>query len=69
MSRTKFAAWFKEQFPHFTGRHGDDIPTARREVAEARIALAKAEARLRDAEDAALANDAALKAWVARRLR
>ena len=69
MSRTKFAAWFTEQFPHFANRHGDDIPTARREVAEARIALAKAEARLRDAEDAQLAQDAALKAWVARRLK
>lgn len=69
MSRTKFAAWFAEQFPHFAIRTGDDIPDARREVAEARIALAKAEARLRHAEDAQLAQDATLKAWVARRLR
>lgn len=65
MSRSKFAAWFAEQFPHHAKALKSDLHEARREAGALEKSAAKARQKVQEIEDAMEAHDTALKAWVA----
>jgi len=69
MSRTKFAAWFRENYPDIPENVEDRLHEAKSEHQRLAALTAQAESALRAAEAHSYIKKTALKAWVARRLR